>query len=177
MLFKNAKYRALFNRYKNDIYGYALYMLHDAMEAEDVAQEVLIKTWDNMGKFDMTKAKSWILKTTHNLCIDVLRKRQRLAYSTYSLQDNTGEYLSVSDNGHDPAMLTDINLTNEEINNKIKLLPEKLRSVFLLYEIHGLKYKEISDAMNIPVNSVKVYLLRARKKLQEELKEYEPERI
>jgi DNA-directed RNA polymerase specialized sigma24 family protein len=56
---------------------------------------------------------------------------------------------------------------------KVKSLPHYLRSVFVLYEIQGFKYKEISKSLDIPINSVKVYLLRARKKLQEELKSYE----
>ena len=60
-----------------------------------------------------------------------------------------------------------------KIKEAIQRLPENLRSVFVLYEIEGMKYKEISRALELPLNSVKVYLLRARKKLQEELREYE----
>ena len=60
-----------------------------------------------------------------------------------------------------------------KINEHIEELPENLKSVFVLYEVQGFKYKEISKILDIPINSVKVYLLRARKKLQEGLREYE----
>jgi RNA polymerase sigma-70 factor (ECF subfamily) len=64
-----------------------------------------------------------------------------------------------------------------KVKEAVQRLPDNLRSVFVLYEIEELKYKEISMALDIPINTVKVYLLRARKKLQEELKEYEPQEI
>ena len=64
-----------------------------------------------------------------------------------------------------------------EVKEVIKRLPDNLRSVFVLYEIEGMKYKEISKVLDLPLNSVRVYLLRARKKMQEELKVYETEEV
>ncbi len=60
-------------------------------------------------------------------------------------------------------------IQTENIKSKIQELPENLRSVFVLYELQNMKYKEISKSLDIPINSVKVYLLRARKQLQEKL--------
>ena len=65
----------------------------------------------------------------------------------------------------------------EKVKNIIKKLPDNLKSVFVLYEIQGMKYKEISSSLNMPLNSVKVYLMRARKELQKELKEYELQEV
>ena len=64
-----------------------------------------------------------------------------------------------------------INLTDDKIKDAIKLLPENQRSIFVLYEIQGMKYKEISKTLEIPINTVKVYLMRARKQLQNKLNE------
>ncbi len=64
-----------------------------------------------------------------------------------------------------------------KVKESIERLPENLRSIFVMYEINGLKYREISDSLEMPVNTVKVYLMRARKKLQEELKHYETNEI
>ena len=72
----------------------------------------------------------------------------------------------------DPEINYRRNMLKERINNSIKELPDNLKSVFVLYEIEGFKYREISQALNVPLNSVKVYLLRARKKLQEDLREF-----
>jgi len=52
-----------------------------------------------------------------------------------------------------------------------------LRSVFVLYEIQGFRYQEISRMLDMPLNTVKVYMMRARKKLQEELKNYESQEV
>jgi RNA polymerase sigma-70 factor, ECF subfamily len=67
-------YKTLVNRYKNKIFSYALYMVKNRMDAEDISQEVLIRLWKNMGKFKLPAAGSWIMRTTHNLCIDYLRR-------------------------------------------------------------------------------------------------------
>ena len=69
-------------------------------------------------------------------------------------------------------LITHFKMIALKVKEAIQRLPENLRSVFVLYEIEEMKYKEISKALDLPVNSVKVYLLRARKKLQEELKDY-----
>jgi RNA polymerase sigma-70 factor (ECF subfamily) len=52
----------------------------------------------------------------------------------------------------------------------LQALPHNLRSVFVLYEVNGLRYREIAEHLDIPINSVKVHLLRARKRLQELLR-------
>ena len=70
------KYEVLVKQYRNNIFNYALYMMKNGMDADDVTQEVLIRIWNNIGSFNIKAAKSWIMKTTHNLCIDYLRKRQ-----------------------------------------------------------------------------------------------------
>ncbi len=76
----------------------------------------------------------------------------------------------------DPEISHRRNVLKERINNSIKELPDNLKSVFVLYEIEGFKYREISQTLNVPLNSVKVYLLRARKKLQEDLREFRYEK-
>ena len=167
-------YKALVNRYKNRIFSYSIYMLRNSMDAEDVTQEVLIRLWNNMGKFKLPAAGSWIMRTTHNLCIDYLRKnqvaRQRSVY--IDEDDNSEEKIMDNNKENQPEITTQQNIVLEKIKNAVQKLPENLKSVFVLYEIEGFKYKEISSVLDIPINSVKVYMLRARKKLQEELKDY-----
>ena len=177
MILKKTRYGLLVKEYKNKIYGYAYFMLKNRMDAEDVTQETLIKIWENLGKFKMQAAKVWIMKTTHNLCIDYLRKRKRI---------NDNEILFTYNDEEDPIdnFATDnykINfpdvLTTEIIENAIASLPYKLRSVFVLYEIEGLKYREIAKTLEMPLNSVKVYLLRARKELQKQLRNLKLEQV
>jgi len=76
-----------------------------------------------------------------------------------------------------PYLTTHFKMMASTVKEVIQQLPGNLRSVFVLYEIQGFKYHEISKMLGIPINSVKVYLLRARKILQEELKKYEPQEV
>jgi RNA polymerase sigma-70 factor, ECF subfamily len=146
-------------------------MLGNRFDAEDAVQDVLIKTWENINNFKILSAKSWMIKTTHNRCIDIIRKNKR------SLNNETPIDENINDNfmhyNHDLSTEVNNKIISEKIKEKIKVLPNNLKSVFVLYEIQGYKYREISKALDIPLNSVKVYLMRARKKLQEELKNYE----
>jgi len=165
-------YKVLVDRYKNKIFSYALYMVKNRMDAEDVAQEVLIRLWNNMGKFRLPAAGSWIMRTTHNLCIDYLRRNQVMQQRSIFIDEESEERIIDTDKGNRPEIKTQQNITLDRIKAAVQKLPENLKSVFVLYEIEGFKYREISTALEIPINSVKVYLLRARKKLQEDLKEY-----
>ena len=167
------KYEILIKRYKNNIYNYALYMMKNRMDADDVTQEVFIRIWKNIDNFNMKAAKSWIIKTTHNLCIDYLRRKQKVILRETSIEDK--KHMP----GAGTLTDTEVRIRKEFLRNKIKEginnLPENLKSVFILYELQGFRYKEISETLSMPLNSVKVYLLRARKQMQEELKEYRHE--
>lgn len=165
-------YKALVNRYKNKIFSYALYMVKNSMDAEDISQEVLIRIWKNMGKFKLSSAGSWIMRTTHNLCIDYLRREQRAKHRSIFIDEDFEERIADSNKINHPEVTAVQSITGEKIKMAIQKLPENLKSVFVLYELEGFKYKEISDVLDMPINSVKVYILRARKKLQEELKDY-----
>lgn len=176
-MFESLKYEVLIKQYKNNIYNYALYMLKNKMDADDVTQEVFIKIWKNIDTFNIKAAKAWIMKVTHNLCIDYLRKRRNEEGREVNIEK---EFKNKPDEDND---LTDTevrlrkNILKERIREEIGYLPENLKSVFVLYELQGFKYSEISETLNLPLNSVKVYLMRARKKLQEELREFKNERI
>lgn len=168
-------YKTLVVRYKDRIFNYALYMVKNKMDAEDISQEVLIRIWKNMGKFKLTSAGPWIMRTTHNLCIDYLRKNQLVKQRSTFIDDDSEKELM--DNENQPETTAGQNIAIEKIKEAVQRLPENLKSIFVLYEIEGFKYKEISVILDIPLNSVKVYLLRARKRLQEELKDYATQKI
>lgn len=166
----DTKYNFLVQQYKNRIYSYSIYMLKNRMDADDITQEVLIKIWKNINKFNILAAKTWIMKTTHNLCIDYLRKRSSdLAKNPYSV-DDISEFVE-SKEEENPMLIMENKFAENKIKEAIKLLSENQRSVFVLYEIQGMKYKDISKTLEIPINTVKVYLMRARKQLQNNLRE------
>ncbi len=147
------------------------------MDAEDVTQETLIRIWQNIDKVKMTAVRAWVMKTTHNLCIDYLRKRKTSYQKEYSLDEEFVVNALNKDESENPFLKVHIKMMTSKVKEAIKKLPENLRSVFILYELQGMKYKEISNSLNMPLNTVKVNLLRARKKLQEDLKHYETQEV
>lgn len=175
IVFTEQKYRFIIQQYKNKIYSYSFYMLKNRMDADDVTQETLIRIWKNIDLVNALAAKSWIMKTTHNLCIDFLRRRAVAINRESEIDEMFEETFSTEESSHNPYLTTHFKMMSSKIKEAIQRLPENMRSVFVLYEINGLKYREIAKALDIPENSVKVYLMRARKKLQEELKAYEPQ--
>jgi RNA polymerase sigma-70 factor (ECF subfamily) len=166
----DSKYNFLVQQYKDRVYSYSLFMMKNRMDADDVAQEVLIRIWKNINKFNMLAAKTWIMKTTHNLCIDYLRKRKsESANNPYSI-DDVQDYIENKEE-ENPAINLENKITEIKIEEAIRTLPENLRSVFVFYEIYKMKYKEISKTLDMPLNNVKVNLFRARKQLQLSLSE------
>jgi RNA polymerase sigma-70 factor (ECF subfamily) len=75
-------YRALLARYQDPIFGYCLRMIKDSGQAEDIAQEALVRTLTRLENYDERYSFSaWVFKIATNLCIDHLRKAKRIAYS------------------------------------------------------------------------------------------------
>lgn len=168
-MFKKARYQKCVLDYKDRVYRYALYTLRSEADAEDATQEVYIKLWNKFDTVNPLKVKSWLMRTTYNHCIDVIRKRKRTSDRHVEIQE-----FQTFDEGvvrsEDPRKEMDHKTLGKRIEVAIGILPEKIRTVFCMYEIQGLKYREIADLLNLPLNTVKVHLLRARKMLQQELK-------
>ena len=173
----SAKFDFLVRQYKNKIFNYVIFMMKNQMDAEDITQEVLIRTWENMNKFNFYAAKGWMMRTAHNLCIDYLRKNKKMNYKEVQIEEDYHEHIAAPDIECNPEKLTDKIITDAEIKEAIERLPERFKSPFVLYELQEFKYKEISKILDVPLNTVKVNILRARKQLQKELKKYASERI
>lgn len=168
-MFRKARYQKCVLDHKDRVFRYAYYTLRNEADAQDATQEVFIKLWNHFDEIQMLKVKSWLMRTTYNHCIDMIRKRQRTGDRHVEIQ----EYQNFDiDPPHDtdPRDQLEHQTLGKRIEKAIASLPDKIRPIFLMYEIQGLKYREIADATGIPLNTVKVHLLRARKLLQQELR-------
>lgn len=174
-MFKSVKYNYLVKQYRNAVYTYSFYMTRNRMDADDITQETLIRLWENIGLFEDRSTKAWIMKTTHNLCLDLLRRRHRAMTKEFHQDHEDGEEeIEIPDAGTDsPETAVHLKLASEAIKKAVQNLSDPLRSVFVLYEIEGFKYREIAEILKLPEGTVKVDLMRARKRLQMELKCYE----
>ena len=101
------------------------------MDADDITQEVLIRIWKNLGNFKILSAKSWIMKTTHNLCIDFIRKNKKESEKNPLSIDDINNYIDIK-NEFNPTRIVENKLTDEKIKMAIKKLQENQKSVFVL---------------------------------------------
>lgn len=159
------KYKILCKKYADDVYRFSRSMLRNASDAEDATQEVFLRFWKNIHKINPIQGKAWLMKTTRNYCLDVVRRRSNQLVLAGGDDEFPIQNLESGDG--DPIQSCTISETREMIDKALGSLPENLRLAFVLYEINGLKYREISDVTGQPINSVKVNISRARGKLRD----------
>ncbi len=174
--------RAAFNeivlRYKSKVYNYIFRMVHSALDAEDLTQETFLRAYLSIRSFQSRASlNTWLFRIATNLCIDYSRKNKKVQAMTTSLSiegddENDEVQRDIPDVAFDPQRL----LLNKELgtllNKALSELPEKLRTVVLLYDIEGLPYDEISAVVGCPLGTVKSRLFNARTSLREKLAPY-----
>jgi len=167
-MIRNLRFTTLCRRHCDEIYRYARSFLGNKVDAEDATQEVLLRLWRNLSDVPLLKARAWLYRTTRNHCLDQIRRRARVAAPVVL---GTTVLEELEDYGtEDPSTAADVDPLRRRMDLALQTLPDSQRSVFILYEVNDLRYREIAEHLGIPINSVKVYLSRARKRLQELLR-------
>ena len=145
---------------KDRLYRFALRMVNNAAEAEDVVQEVLIKLWHKREELsEIHNLEAWSIRLTRNLSVDKLRGKRHQMESLDTQIDTESKQ-------QNPAQLTESKDTLKRIHQLIQDLPEKQRLVLQLRDIEELTYKEIAALLEMPINQVKVNLFRGRQTLK-----------
>lgn len=155
---------------KDKMFRFALRMLQNVEDAEDVVQEALIKIWTNRERLEsITNLEAWCIQLVKHQAIDRLRTLKR------RVEDLDSHY-QIKDHEMTPEQKTSGNNLMEILNNLMESLPEKQKLVIQLRDIEGMAYQEIAEILDIPLNQVKINLFRARNILKqkiEQLKLYE----
>ena len=171
-MIRELEFKYLCRRHSDEIYRYARSLLGNRADAEDATQEALLRLWDNLPKVQLFNSRAWVLRTTRNYCLDQIRRRSSRFAPVFVgdkiLTDQPDELAT------DPSGVANSNDLRGHIDNALQELPETLKSVFILYEINGLRYREIAETLDMPINTVKGNLSRARKKLSELLANHNP---
>ncbi len=163
------RFRTLVDTHRDRVFSLACYLLNDRVAAEDVTQEVLLRMWQNRATLDYGRIGSWLTRVTRNACIDVHRRRavvnRAMDVNTEGLQYQLAETDQVA-----PDEALEALEFQEQLRQAISELPEPHRSIVVSREINEMKYDEIAEALELPLNTVKVYLHRARKMLRDKLR-------
>lgn len=162
-------FEPLVTQYKNLVYGIALNVLNNKNEAADVTQEVFLKAWAHLSRYDPKYSfKTWIARITVNHSINVNNKSRNTAPTLWD--DEEIERIS-SDRGI-PEDETLLGEKRESVRKAVDSLPEMYRLVVTLFHVQSFSYEEICGITGYPLSIVKNRLYRARKMLCEKLKEY-----
>lgn len=173
--------RAAFNeivlRYKNKVFNYVRRMVYDTLDAEDLTQETFVRAYLSIHTFQSRASlNTWLFRIATNLCIDYSRRQKKMQGLTTSLsQENDEEeetQRDIPDTAFDPQRLLLNKELGAKLNEALRDLPEKLRTVVVLYNIEGLPYDEIAHIIGCPLGTVKSRLFNARNSLRRKLSPY-----
>jgi RNA polymerase sigma-70 factor (ECF subfamily) len=161
--------------YQDMAYDYAYSILGESALAEDVTQESFIKASRSMHLFRGGSYRSWLLKIITNSAYDVLGRSQRHPAQSLFPADKDGEEKASPAWIADPTgSIQDIVGQNEllrSIHKWMEELPEPYRTVLTLIDVYELDYGEAADALNLPMDTIKSQLARARNQMGELLRQ------
>jgi RNA polymerase sigma-70 factor (ECF subfamily) len=168
-------------QYRRELTGYCYRMLGSAFEADDAVQEAMVRAWKNLDTFEgRSSLRSWIYKIASNVCLDMLRGRQRRAVAMEMGPAGTNETFAFAtlpehawvtpipdgrvlpDDG-DPAELAAMRETIKlAFVTALQHLPPKQRAVLILCEVLRWQATEVAELLDTTVASVNSALQRAR---------------
>ena len=167
--------------YRRELTGYCYRMLGSVFEADDAVQETMVRAWKALDSFEgRSSVRSWVYRIATNVCLDLLRGRQRRAHPVEMGPSNTAENFRgdmlapnswvepipddrVLPDGGDPAELAE---ARESIRlafvTALQHLPARQRAVLILREVLRWQATEVAELLDTTVASVNSALQRAR---------------
>lgn len=155
-------------KYRNRVLGVATRMLGDRVEAEDVAQDVFVKAYRGLRRFQGEALFStWLYRITANSCLNQRRRRKLEAQTSLVVP---GAEPNADNSGSNPHTLLEDKELKLLIERAVQELPEEQRIVLILRDVEGLTYESIAHALGLELGTVRSRLHRARMALQSRLK-------
>jgi RNA polymerase sigma-70 factor (ECF subfamily) len=159
--------------YQNRVFGFVRRMVNNPEDAADITQEVFIKAFQNFARFDArSSVRTWLFRIAYHLCVDRSRKVDRTPVHIALSGAEEGEEIDVADNRWQPDTIAMDSELYAVVEEGIKSMSEKLRSVLLLHDREDMPYDEIAGMLGVPVGTVKSRLFLARAHLQGVIQSY-----
>ena len=154
-------YEELYETYATDVLRVSYFYLGDRQRAEDVCQDVFVRLMTNAPQLEEGREKAWLLKVALNRCRDIWRsawlRRVVMGSPVFEIipgPDTIGQHLEKT-----------------EVLRAVNSLPAEFREIFILHYYQGYGISEIAEMLGLPEGTISSRLSRARKKLEEILKE------
>jgi RNA polymerase sigma-70 factor, ECF subfamily len=167
-------YEQLIERFQNPVYNLAYRLLNDQADASDVAQEVFLKIFRNVGNFrGDSSLRTWVYRIavneSHNRRRWLFRHRRGETGIDETFEDSDGREKPLMDSGETPFDFT--------VNREASILLEEaladinpvFRAALVLREIEDMSYDEIADILEVSIGTVKSRIVRGREALRRNL--------
>ncbi|MFB1012185.1 MAG: sigma-70 family RNA polymerase sigma factor [Bacteroidia bacterium] len=156
-------FRKIYEIHSGTMYSICLRYMNNEDEAKDALQEGFIKVFKNISKFKFTGSfEGWMKRIFVNSSIELIRKR-KMHLDVSELNSNELPLTAKTETGSMDA---------EKMMTLVQQLPEGYRTVFNMFIVDGYSHKEISNYLEISESTSKTQLFKARKQLQEWLKDW-----
>ncbi|MBF03100.1 MAG: RNA polymerase [Flavobacterium sp.] len=156
-------FTVLVDKYKDLVFTIAIRMLKNRDEAEEATQDIFIKVYKSLSKFQgNSKFSTWVYRIAYHACLDILKKykKEKLAIS---LEDYKGNEVSELESAFQILVQQE---QQELIQKCLNLLPYEESILLTLYYYEEQSLEEIAKVLSISSNNAKVKLFRSRKKLE-----------
>jgi len=174
----SAAFDEIVARYKDGIYNYIWRMISNRDDVEDLTMEVFVRAFASIGTFRReANLRTWLYKIATNLCVDKYRRngleKQYFVPLERETEDGKGsEPMELPDSTYDPQRIYDRSELQAEVQKALLKLPEKLRAPILMYDMEGMAYDEIAEALGCPMGTVKSRIFNGRAQLRTLLRSY-----
>jgi len=141
-------------------------------DVEDIAQQVFIKAYFSLKRFDQRAAFStWLYKITVNECWDLLRKKKvrPLVYEADLSEEQARRIITSEEEGAGPDISERLE-ARQRVERLLEGLDERDRLMLILKEVEGFSIEEIGEVLDLNANTVKVRLFRARRRVVSQAK-------
>ena len=172
-------FEELIRRHQHRVFAVAGGILRRREDVEDIAQQVFVKAYFSLKRFDQRAAFStWLYKITVNECRDMLRKRKvrPLVYEADLSEEQSSQVLSSAEKGKDQPDISERLDARQRVERLLEGLDERDRLMLILKEVEGFSIEEIADVLGLNPNTVKVRLFRARRRVVSQARAGEIER-
>jgi RNA polymerase sigma-70 factor (ECF subfamily) len=146
-------------------------ILRQREDVEDISQQVFVKAYFSLKRFDQRAAFStWLYKITVNECWDLLRKRKvrPLVYESNLSEEQARQYGAPEERSTPATDISDKLVARQRVERLLECLDERDRMMLILKEVEGFAVEEIADILELNANTVKVRLFRARRRIVSE---------
>lgn len=156
-------YEKLFHDYYNPLVQYAVTLLKDADDAEDIVQQVFVSFWEKYDSIEIhTSERAMLYKAVYNACLNKIKFRK--VRTTFAQ-----EYTPDVEN-HTAVEELQAKELQHTINAAIENMPEQCGKIFKMSRFEQLKYQEIADQLGLSVKTVENQMGKALKLVRESLK-------